>query len=80
MKLPSPRGPLSDAVIAALVQAPHDFATADPDTDDDLHLSLFVRYELHYRGWDGVDDTWEWHPGRLSLRARLEARFEASLR
>jgi len=47
--------------------------------DEDLHLALFVLYELHYRGWDGVDDRWEWHPGLLALRARLEARFEAAL-
>jgi len=80
MKLPSPRGPLSDAVVAALVHAPHDFTAGEPDSDDDLHLTLFVLYELHYRGWDGVDDMWEWNPGLLGIRARLEARFEASLR
>lgn len=80
MKLPSPRGPLSDAVITALAQAPHDFTAGVPDSDDDLHLSLFVLYELHYRGWDGVDDTWEWHPGLLALRGRLESDFEAELR
>ncbi|OJF11562.1 iron-containing redox enzyme family protein [Couchioplanes caeruleus] len=80
MKLPSPRGPVSDAVITALAQAPHAFTAGDAGSDDDLHLSLFVLYELHYRGWDGVDDTWEWHPGLLGLRARLEAAFEAELR
>ncbi|GGQ63740.1 iron-containing redox enzyme family protein [Couchioplanes azureus] len=80
MKLPSPRGPVSDAVISALAQAPHPFSAGDAASDDDLHLSLFVLYELHYRGWDGVDDTWEWHPDLLALRARLEASFEAELR
>ncbi len=81
MKLPLPRGPVSEAVITALESAPHDFGTpGDPESPDDLHLTLFVLYELHYRGWDGVDDTWEWHPGLLGLRARLEAMFEADLR
>ncbi|WP_067510624.1 iron-containing redox enzyme family protein [Actinoplanes sp. TFC3] len=80
MKLPTARGPLSEALVTALVQAPHDFTPGDPTSDDDLHLGLFVLYELHYRGWDGVDDAWEWHPGLLALRARLEARFEADLR
>lgn len=27
--------------------------------DDDLQLTLFLLYELHYRGIDGVDDAWE---------------------
>ncbi|MEV6597466.1 iron-containing redox enzyme family protein [Actinoplanes sp. NPDC051346] len=80
MKLPSPRGPVSDAVISTLATAPHGLTVGDPGSDDDLHLSLFILYELHYRGWDGVDDTWEWHPDLLALRARLEAEFEAELR
>lgn len=48
--------------------------------DDDAQLALFVLYELHYRGVDGVDDGWEWHPGLLALRARLERPFESALR
>ncbi len=81
MKLPSARGPVSAAVIDALARSPYDFAL-DPDGvgHEDLHLTLFVLYELHYRGWDGVDDRWEWQPGLLALRAGLEARFEAELR
>lgn len=80
MKMPSARGPVSAAVIDALARSPYDLAF-DPDlvAHDDLHLALFVLYELHYRGWDGVDDRWEWHPGLLALRAGLEARFEAEL-
>ncbi|MFI5495655.1 iron-containing redox enzyme family protein [Actinoplanes sp. NPDC051859] len=80
MKLPAPRGTHSDVVIAALTQDPHPFTVAAPDSEEDLHLSLFVLYELHYRGWDGVDDRWEWDPGLLGVRAGLEARFEAELR
>jgi hypothetical protein len=47
--------------------------------EEDLHLTLFVCYELAYRGWDGVDDAWEWDPSVLSLRAAAEREFEATL-
>jgi hypothetical protein len=87
---PAPRGPLSGAVLAALHTAPgsltaHDAAAldlqhvADPLGDDDLHLALYCCYELHYRGLDGVDERWEWDPGLLALRARLEDVFERGL-
>ncbi|HYN96034.1 MAG TPA: iron-containing redox enzyme family protein [Pilimelia sp.] len=89
MRLPRSRGPLSAEVFAALARPPHDLraglATAlptgqDPLTDEDLQLTLFACYELHYRGWDGVDDRWEWQPSLLALRAAVEERFEAGLR
>jgi Iron-containing redox enzyme len=80
MKMPSSRGPVSAAVIDALARSPNDFSLEPGDVDhEDLHLTLFVLYELHYRGWDGVDDRWEWHPGLLALRGALEERFEAAL-
>jgi hypothetical protein len=41
----------------------------------DIQLSLYVCYELHYRGFAGVDPEWEWNPGLLHLRARLEDAF-----
>jgi hypothetical protein len=47
---------------------------------EDFQLSLYVLYELHYRGFRGVDDRWEWQPSLLGLRAALEADFEATLR
>ena len=53
---------------------------ADPLVDEDLQLSLYLCYELHYRGLPGVDDRWEWEPTLLALRAGLEAQFEAALR
>ncbi|HWH94274.1 MAG TPA: iron-containing redox enzyme family protein [Baekduia sp.] len=85
-RLPDPRGPLSEALVAALVAPPGTrlsvpvSAPSDPLADDDLHLALYVLYELHYRGFDGVDDRWEWDPGALALRAQLEAVFEDGLR
>ncbi|MET0418981.1 MAG: iron-containing redox enzyme family protein, partial [Actinoplanes sp.] len=86
--LPLPRGPLSAALIDALRQPPHDLPAeggadldpADAVTDEDLQLTLFLCYELHYRGWRGVDEGWEWQPSLLALRARVERPFEAALR
>ncbi|HEX5201242.1 MAG TPA: iron-containing redox enzyme family protein [Actinoplanes sp.] len=81
MKLPAPRGPVSAALVEALsgraTTLPHD---PSPDDDEDLHLALFVCYELAYRGWDGVDERWEWDPELIRLRTALEDRFEADLR
>jgi hypothetical protein len=48
--------------------------------DDDLHLALYLCYELHYRGWAGVDAAWEWDPDLLRARAQLEAAFLHGLR
>jgi hypothetical protein len=81
MKLPEPRGSLSEALVDVLPRDPHDVTLPDADvTDDDLHLSLFLLYELTYRGWDGVSDDWEWQPSLIRVRNGLEARFLVSLR
>jgi hypothetical protein len=53
---------------------------ADALEDDDLHLALYLCYELSYRGLAGVGDEMEWDPALLSLRSRLEASFEEALR
>jgi hypothetical protein len=85
-RLPEPRGDLSDFVLNALQQPPHELATAIPPHgdvlhgDDDFHLALYALYELHYRGFEGVDERWEWDPSLLRLRAELERRFEHALR
>ncbi|MFD5248176.1 iron-containing redox enzyme family protein [Amycolatopsis sp. NPDC058340] len=47
--------------------------------DEDLQLALYLCYELHYRGFAGVDERWEWDPGLLSLRSVLERGFERDL-
>jgi heme oxygenase-like protein len=80
MKLPLPRGTLSGALVDALSGTGRALPpVAEPDDEEDLHLSLFVCYELCYRSWDGVDDAWEWNLDLLRLRADLERRFEADL-
>lgn len=85
MRLPAPRGPLSDFVLrhlsgdepeaAPVVRGKREEALAG----DDFHLALYVLYELHYRGFEGVDDRWEWHPGLLAVRSQLELAFEREL-
>lgn len=92
MRLPLERGPLSAAVVTALalgraVDGPALVTSLDRlpeghDTvlDDDLQLALWVLYELHYRGFDEVDDAREWDPDLLQVRAALERRFELDLR
>src|SRR4051812_40316550 len=45
----------------------------------DVQLALYVCYELHYRGFAGVDPGWEWNPGLLHLRAQLEEAFLAAV-
>jgi hypothetical protein len=83
--LPSPRGETSSLLLDALTGPPgtplavDPPAPADPLSDEDLQLALYVAYELHYRGFEGVDEDWEWDPGLLALRARLERIFESAL-
>ncbi|MFE7459135.1 iron-containing redox enzyme family protein [Streptomyces sp. NPDC057554] len=90
MRLPPARGPVSDRLIGTLPTPPsraHPAPGPLPDrdasgaaADEDLQLALHVCYELHYRGWEGVPDEWEWDPGLLAFRASLERWFEADLR
>jgi hypothetical protein len=85
-QLPSARGPVSELLLRALSSWPGELPpmkpgpVADPLVDEDLNLSLYLCYELHYRGLPGVDDRWEWDPSLLRLRALLEEQFEAALR
>jgi Iron-containing redox enzyme len=85
-QLPYPRGPLTEALFAALRRRPDGVQalvapdSARPEADEDLQLALYCCYELHYRGFDEVDERWEWSPGLLAARAALEEPFEAALR
>ncbi|MGW5046260.1 iron-containing redox enzyme family protein [Streptomyces griseoluteus] len=82
--LPQPRGDLSAAVIAALSSGDTALDSTPPPTvdpyGDDLQLALYVLYELHYRGFEGVPDELEWDPGLLAVRRALERPFLAALR
>jgi len=91
MQLPFPRGPLSSLVhgwLSKPLPADVDVAATRaliPSSatclgDDDFQLALWVMYELHYAGFDGVDDRWEWNPALLEVRALFEGVFEQALR
>ncbi|HVX33487.1 MAG TPA: iron-containing redox enzyme family protein [Solirubrobacterales bacterium] len=93
--LPEPVGPLTEVLFEALRGAPDGAANgaspdggpldpaavapADPLADLDLQLALYVAYELHYAGFEGVDERWEWAPSLLAFRAALERPFEAAV-
>jgi hypothetical protein len=86
------RGPLSTRLLDLLSAAPDgdtdllplaDEAlrrATDIVHDDDIQLTLFVLYGLHYGSVVETDDGWEWHPSLIALRRHLEAAFEAELR
>lgn len=78
--LPMPRGPLSELLVAALTTRPRTCAEAEIVAhghlvDEDLQIALHICYGLHYDGFAGVDDEWEWDPGLLAVRALLERAF-----
>ncbi|MFD3485661.1 iron-containing redox enzyme family protein [Streptomyces sp. NPDC058665] len=83
--LPEERGAVSASVRTALRDGtavalpPESMADADP-FGDDLQLALYVLYELHYQGFDGIDDRREWDPDLLRVRRRLEDRFLGAVR
>ena len=83
MDLPTSRGPLTEELIstlrsrgdatAVLAVVPH----AGPG---DEALALWILHQLHYRGFAGVSDDFEWHPDLLRVRLVLEGRLEQRLR
>jgi heme oxygenase-like protein len=89
MLLPRARGPKSAAVcrllrgdtqeyLGAVVQIEPE--TEPPFPDEDSQLALWILYELHYGGFDDIDDRWEWQPSAIAVRAELEASLESHLR
>ncbi|MEI7031723.1 iron-containing redox enzyme family protein [Streptomyces pratensis] len=82
---PTARGALSRSVLDRLAgretRLPDDAEVhaADP-YGDDLQLLLYVLYELHYRGFAGVDERLEWDPALLRVRAAAEDVFLSALR
>jgi heme oxygenase-like protein len=91
--IPPPRGRLSAWLTATLRRGPaalpadsRPFPVSGPPhpgpmwDDDDLQLALWCCYELYYRGFDDVDEGWEWHPAIVGFRASLEQQWLAELR
>ncbi len=85
LSLPPPRGRQSELLLAELARPPHPFTLPAPSpevdalSDEDFQLTLYLCYELHYRGLPGVDERWEWDPSLLAARRVLEGVFEAAL-
>ena len=81
--LPLAVGPLSSAVIDTLARGrpalhsrPINVPVCEADPYGlDLQLALYTCYELHYRGFAGVNPRWEWNPALLHARGRLEDAF-----
>ena len=92
MRLPSARGTLTTTLFPALHGVgpfPVDELVSlvcDADSgrttleDDDVHTALWAAYQLHYTGFDDVDDRWEWDPDLVRVRQMMERTFEADLR
>jgi hypothetical protein len=82
---PPARGPLTEWLFTALAQPVHTVARppealGDALTDEDVALALYALYELHYRGFEGVEEEWEWEPSLLVVRRDLEDALLARLR
>jgi hypothetical protein len=79
--LPAARGPVSAAVLDALRtgRAPAAATPGEP-CGEDAQLALYCLYELHYRGFAGVDPELEWDPALLTVRRDLERAFLEFLR
>ncbi|ULE35644.1 iron-containing redox enzyme family protein [Mycobacterium sp. IDR2000157661] len=86
--LPAAVGPLSATIVdllqrgrPALHVRPFDVPVCEADPYGlDLQLALYICYELHYRGFAGVNPKWEWNPALLHVRGRLEESFLAAVR
>jgi hypothetical protein len=82
--LPAPRGALSERLIDRLRTGSGALPAAGGLSggaldDEDLQLALYLCYELHYRGFDGVPEAEEWDPRVIAFRSSLEMAFEAAL-
>ncbi len=90
MLLPEPRGPITQGlqglrepgsrVDAASISSAVGAVEGSILEHDDVQLALWILYELHYRGFDGVDAQTEWSPELIAIRSLLEQRFEEELR
>ena len=66
---------------AGAARAPIDVPVSEADPYGlDLQLALYTCYELHYRGFAGVNPRWEWNPALLHVRGRLEEAFLSAVR
>jgi hypothetical protein len=76
---------MTTRLFASLRQNPHGLSMPSPRVgealiDEDLQLALYCCYELHYQGFTGIADDWEWEPSLVAFRSELERLFEKQLR
>ncbi|GAA5112928.1 iron-containing redox enzyme family protein [Alloalcanivorax gelatiniphagus] len=83
MRLPKPRGPLSEWLVSRL-SSPDATGTGGSapaaGSWDDECISLWTLHELSFRGFEDADDRAEWHPAALEVRHALETALEDRLR
>ncbi len=81
MRMPKPRGPLSQWVVARLggVAVPHGPAPVAESREDEA-IALWTLHELSYRGFEDASEDAERDPELLVERHRLESSLEERLR
>lgn len=80
MRLPKPRGVLSEWLVGRLAGPGHHVAAPAPDSWADESIALWTLHELSYRGFEDADDQSEWDPSVLVVRHELETALEDRLR
>ena len=80
MRLPKPRGVLSEWLVARLAEAGLGRTAPEADSRDDEAISLWTLHELSFRGFEDADDRAEWDPELLAVRRDLETALEERLR
>ncbi|GAA1443280.1 iron-containing redox enzyme family protein [Mycobacterium cookii] len=80
MRLPKPRGVLSEWLVARLAEPGLTSVAPAPDSWDDESIALWTLHELSFRGFEDADDRAEWDPGLLAVRHDLEEALEDRLR
>ena len=81
MLTPKARGALSEALFEAMRTSIGDLPplSVEPESPEDAQIALWALYELHYRGFEDVEESLEWDPVLLRLRQQLERDLEARL-
>lgn len=83
MRMPKPRGALSEWVVRHLANgASSDSRGHAPSHDswDDEVITLWTLHELSYRGFEDASERAEWDPAFLEVRHGLESALEDRLR
>lgn len=83
MRMPKPRGPLSEWLVARLAATSSGEVTSRAPratSADDEAVSLWLLHELSYRGFEDAADDAEWEPEVLVVRRDLESSLEHRLR